>query len=464
MASYVMIGVGQAGGSIVDEIFSHPYMERFAKGIAINSTMKDLMNLKHIPRSNWLGISPTKGLISGKEAGFEGQVVGGFGKDPRRAAEVMEKNFDKLLTFLENAFPAAGEWSAAQPEKKTPPRKGSKDKDLDDIEKMIAGELSSGEEEDWIPVLDSDEEEGQEVQKRQKRGHVPFVLVVLGLGGGTGSGATATLIRAIREMSQVEPTVIAVGILPATHEHAGEAGEDQADRGSLRQAWNARWALDQIEKVADGIILVDNERISFNKNVESLFPSYNSYIATSLRDLIGGPLIEEIDMSKHGEVSLPVIDIQDIVSAISFTNGDGEREPGYASLGRAVELTHRFPGYLVPMLGRREVDPVALLRLSLMKRTVAGSLPEKARKNLGFVRLPPGFLRSVDSFPMTGRVEEELGRMAELGETHFGITLTKRRVVSVTTLMTYRREDIDRLATIDRLAERYEDRTLMEAL
>lgn len=412
---YLICGVGQAGGAIVDEMFAHRTLSRVASPLVINSTLKDLQMLKNVPRANWLGLSEVRGIIPGTTPGFEDLVVGGFGKDPRLASEVLGKNQQALNDFFRD-FAA----------------------------KTTTVENLSQKE--WVAMEEGAEWTGVE----SNMGSIPFALIVLGLGGGTGCGASALIAKAIREASAVTTTILVVGVLPATHESSAEGA-----RGTYRQAWNTIYALNELEKYVDGFILLDNERLAFTTNIEMMFPEFNSYIAHALNDLIMGHLLESVDPKRLEQLSLPVIDIRDIVSSVSFGSGKKQRKPGYASFGWAAEPTRSLLGFFVPFLGHTKVDMASLFQLALRKQSIQGADPQEAKKNLGLVRLPFEVARQPKRFPQTSFVEAELGKLTRLNETHFGITVGKRPLVSVNALFTYERKQLARLQQIQELANRY---------
>lgn len=414
----LLIGVGQAGGAIVDQMMDpneFKHSSKVHRALVINSTIKDLQSLRNIPRSNWLGLSETQGIVPGPTPGIENMVVGGFGKDPRLASERIGKNMEALVDFFKGfAAQATGSQNLT-----TKTRNVSKDGDEWEIE-----------------------EEGV--------GSIPDAVLVLGLGGGTGCGTAALIAKAIREASAAKTTILVVGILPATHETS-----EEGRRGSSRQAWNAMYALDELEKVADGFILIDNEAISYAGDVERLFPDFNAYVARALADLFGAHLLEGLDLKKVGKMSLKVTDVRDIASALSFGSGDRDRRPGYASIGWAGDTTRRYSGYLIPGIGHRKVDCTALLEVALRKQSIKGVRPEDAQKTLGLVRLPLRLARSPKFLPQTGQVESRLGNLAQLQETHFGITIARRPIVSVNTLLTFERKQIARLEQLGNLAGQY---------
>ncbi len=258
---------------------------------------------------------------------------------------------------------------------------------------------------------------------------VPVAFVAFALGGGTGSGAGPVVAGVLREMGI---PVIAIVVLPATHE------------GGLT-AKNAVESLNVLIEHVDSVILVDNQRLAYAESAESLFQRYNEYVARSIRDILIGTVIERVDPSQY-EGYAPVIDLKDMIAATSFSFGKRTR-PGFAALGRASERTRNFLHYIFPFGGYREIDVISLLYRSFMKLTVAELRPEHAEKNLVLLRIPPVYLtkRGRINTSMAKQVMEEHSR---LGETHFGVALTKRNLATATVLLTYRPNQISRLRTL----------------
>jgi cell division GTPase FtsZ len=419
---YLVCGLGQAGGKIVDEMFAHPAWRRLATPFAINSTAKDLSLLHNIPRPSWVGVSEDKGLIEGSATNFEGQVVGGFGKDPEQAAAIMAKNHEKVVDFFTNyAWKQAG--SQPGPPTSTPA-------------------TSTG---NWTEATP-----GQDPWTEVKES-IPFALLVVGLGGGTGCGIAGSIARAIRESSSVNTTVIAVGILPATFDAA------QAKTGTGRQAWNALFALESIEPHVDGIILVDNECLAHTGNPETHFHEYNRFVANALVELFSAHLLDEIDLSKVEGAALPVVDIQDVKSALALPAGKAKRRPGYASLGWGATMTQGALAFTFASR-RHLVDLDELMATSLHKQTLVGLDLSKASKSLGLLRLPLPMTRTAAQFPNTATVEARLASYSQMDEVHFGITVTRKAVASLTTLLTFEKKDVQRLESLGALAAAYAKR------
>jgi len=393
---YLFVGAGQAGSSLVDEVFAHNNMGKIATPLVFNSTIRDLKNLSNISRENWYGVAETAGLVPGTTDGFEEKVTGGFGRNPVRADEVMSDNRDVLDgTLRDHLANADGE--------------------------------------------DADES------------NVPFAFVFCGLGGGTGCGVTPHIAEAIQDYSDGSCETIAVCILPNTQGPVG--GADEEETSPSRQAWNARYGLDRIEDAVDGIILVDNQQLSYHEAAEGQFTDLNEYVAASLVDLVSGTVLEQIDRSDY-DVDPPIIDIQDIVTSLSFGVGAGDSTTGYASLGRSVEMTKSLSGYLLPFVGKKEIDAAALAHVADMKQTLTGVDTKEARKAIGLLRSPSRYVADTSYQIDTSKLRSFL--TARCDEVNLGVTLTKRNLVSFTTLFTYRREDLTRLDELESLAKEYE--------
>lgn len=403
---YLFVGAGQAGSSIVDEVFAHNNMGKIATPVIFNSTIRDLNNLSNINRENWYGVAEDAGLVPGTTSGFEEQVTGGFGRNPVRADEVMSDHRSELDRTLRNI----------------------------------------------LTETDDDDEEEEEGPTRTTETNVPFAFLFCGMGGGTGCGITPHIADAIDDYTDGSCQTIAVCVLPNTQGPVGQTDSDE-EASPSRQAWNARYGLDRIEDAVDGIVLVDNQRLSYHEAAEGQFTDLNEYVASSLVDLVSGTVLEQIDRSEY-DVDPPIIDIQDIVTSLSFGIGTDEAETGYASLGRSVEMTKSLRGYLLPVLGKQSVDASALAHLSDMKQSVSDIDTQEARKAIGLLRAPSRYVADTEYQVDTSKLRSYL--TARCDEVNLGVTLTNRHLVSFTTLFTYRREDIDRLAEIESLATEYE--------
>jgi cell division GTPase FtsZ len=281
---------------------------------------------------------------------------------------------------------------------------------------------------------------------------VPFTFLFLGLGGGTGCGIAPYVAEAVEGYTDGSSRIIAVCVLPNTQGPVGESDGDTEARPS-RQAWNASYGLDRLEDAVDGIVLVDNQRLSYHEAAEGQFTEFNEYIAGCIVDLISGPTLERIDRSEY-DVDPPIIDIQDIVTTLSFGMTADETETGYASMGRAVVQTSSMLGYLAPVVGKKTVDAVVLSSMVEMKQTLSDVDLAEATKAIGLLRAPNRYIADTDYQIDTSKLRSFLASRCD--EINLGATLTNRRLASFTTLFTYRREELSRLAEIEELAEGYE--------
>ncbi len=270
---------------------------------------------------------------------------------------------------------------------------------------------------------------------------IPVAFVVFGLGGGTGSGIGPVIAKVLKEMGI---PVIAVVVLPASHE------------GGLT-AKNAVESLNILTEHVDSIVLVDNQKLAYAESTEKLFQRYNEYVARSLRDIVIGTVLERINPGDF-EGYAPVIDLKDMISATSFTFGKKQR-PGFACLGRASEKTRDLLHYIFPIRGYKEIDVVSLLYRSFMKLSVEDIRVEDAEKNLVLLRLPPAYLSKAGKIN-TGMAKKVMEERSRLGETHFGVALTKRNIATATVLLTYRPNQINQLRVLSQLAGQYEDVSL----
>ncbi|GAB6878444.1 hypothetical protein JCM17823_07180 [Halorubrum gandharaense] len=385
---YLFVGTGQAGSAIVDDVFAHDGIRIEASPLAINSTVRDLENLSNIRDTNWIGVSETDGLVPGTEAGFEERVTGGFGRRPERANDVIENHRSDLVSMLEERF-------------------------------------------------------GEE-------GNVPFAFVFVGVGGGTGCGIAPHVIEAIRGYAAGDVKVITVAVLPNTQDPVHEDSDDEVSAG--RQAANATYGLNRIEDTSDGILLVDNQRLGYEDAAEGRFSEYNEYIAGSIVDLVAGPVIERIDPGDYENIDAPIIDVQDIVTSLSFGD-EGARRAGYGTFGRTVQMTKSLPGYFLPMVGQQEIDAAEMAYLAQAKQSVEDLTFADADKALANVRAPESYITEGEYQINVSEIRRRLRE--HTSEVNLGMVPSKRNLVSCTTLYTFEREDLDRLQQIESIAEAY---------
>ncbi len=287
--------------------------------------------------------------------------------------------------------------------------------------------------EDFVKV----EMPGAQSQEKQKEEHIPFSLIFTGFGGGTGCGISPYIAKALKELSEGLMRVLIIGVLPAA--------------GDKLEAWNAKYGINKLKEFADSFILVDNQRIAYRPDFVTLYEHYNNYIAAGITDLIMGTLLEKIDPSKYS-FSPPVIEIKDIIAATSF---DGK--PGFAALARASNITRNLFKYFVPIGAHKEIDTLTLCRKAVEKLTVADVDPVEAQKNLALIRVHPYYLQEEKRLDLKSVMDFMFDR-SKMDEHYFGVSLTRRNLFSLTTLFTYKYDELERLKEIDKLAGEYKGR------
>ncbi len=407
----LVVGLGQAGGAIVDAMMDPKRFKRFLpnlRAVALNSTRKDLERLKNLRPAQWGGLSPAKGIVPGPTPDFEQFVAGGFGKDPAQAYRALEPRLPEMTAFFRNFAADA----------------------------LAAGETRPSSPDEWAEIVEG-------------RGTIPDALLVMGLGGGTGSGSAALVAQAIRNASpSTKPRIIAVCVLP----QIAEGGAVQA------VAANAMFGLDRLEKVVDGFILVDNQRLAFAGDAENHFPEYNAYIARALNELISAHRLDALRVSQDA-ANPKTPDLGDVVTALRV--GD-DRKPGYASLAWAAMPTKGFVGHLLPFATRHSVDASTLLEMALLKQSVAGMKPSErpAERIFSVLRVPQGMARKAGRLPRTLEMQERLATMARV-QPYCCATTAKASMASLTLLFTYRRDDIVRLRELRSAAERFRTQELV---
>ncbi|ELY65895.1 FtsZ/tubulin family protein [Natrinema versiforme] len=453
--TYLFVGAGQAGGAIVDSVFDYTDdsllglfdsadISTLGRPLVFNSTMRDLQNLSNVPPEDQYGVAEQHGLVQGTEPGFEEMVTGGFGRNPVDADEVMAEHAPQIQTILGEKFDPSFANDAGGAAFDDAPE--------DEVDDPVDGDS-----------LEDDEPAGTgpEPAVEPTGSGVQFAFLFLGLGGGTGCGIGPHLAREIKAFTDGRTKVVAVAVLPNTQnaDAVGESDDDEDDVSAGRQAWNARYGLDRLEDEVDGIVLVDNQRISYLDSAGGEFGEYNEYVAASIYDLVAGPVLSGIDPSAVDGIDTPDIDVRDIVTSLSFGVAGEESEPGYAAIGRSVTMTQSLPGYLLPFVGKRDIDSAALSRLSAAKQTLAKADVEDAQKAISLIRAPKANLGSGGHSVEIGTVKRYLEGTSNLSEVNLGVAMSDRNLASVTTLLTYRREDLDRLADIEAAAEAYEAET-----
>lgn len=385
----LIVGVGQAGCNLAAEMARVPNARDFLDVFLINSTMRDMVHIKDIPRTRWMGVNETQGLVP-YEDGLEGVLTGGMGKDPRRCFTTLTGVFDNVVAALSNH---------------------------------------------------KDRPDGFDFRKER------FALILFSGAGGTGSGAAPVIARALREVAEGSCKVVGVMILPA----GMRAGE--TDIGGLRDSWNAWYSMQRSLEVFDGLILVDNERLSTFGDIERAFPRFNEYVARSLTDMVLGNLTELV-LPEAGELVVQQNDSMDLVTALSV-GAAAERKPGVAGIGRAVQMLQSPLGYVMPLLPYRKPDLVTLGALARERLTLREPGPNAHDKAYLLVRAP----RKVLGGSNTGHDASEV--LATIGHAHcnqivYGTALTRRPLASVTVGLTYKPQNHPRLQALEAEAQRYE--------
>ncbi|MFH1470166.1 MAG: hypothetical protein ABIF01_00295, partial [Candidatus Micrarchaeota archaeon] len=262
---------------------------------------------------------------------------------------------------------------------------------------------------------------------------VSCAFVLFGLGGGTGSGAGPIIASAFRTL---KIPVIAIAVLPA--------GEE----GSLA-ASNAHVSLKRLSEIANSVILVDNQRIAYTGNMANAYRRYNDYIAKALIELALGSETEKINPASFAG-NPPVIDINDIITATTLKG-----RTSYACLARSSERTRGLVNYLLPFGGWKRIDVIKLLYESFLKLSVEGMKPEECEKNLALLRLPPHYLESSGELAPIDVIRAFLSERSAMKQTHLGVSITKRNLVSTVLLFTYPEENVGRISELRSQASYY---------
>lgn len=275
-----------------------------------------------------------------------------------------------------------------------------------------------------------------------------FALLLFSGGGGTGSGAAPVLARAIKRMTDDRCRVIGGLVLPSTTR--GEAMES----GSLREGWNAWFSLKQSLEAFDGLVLIDNDRLSHLGDIERAFPRFNQYIARCLTDMVLGNLTE-LALPTEGGVVLQQNDVADLTTALSLGK-PGERKCGVAAIGRAVQMLRNPLGYLMPFLPIQQPDLVGLSLLARERLSMdvqEGGVYEKAYL---LVRAPARILDRAGIGQDISEVLSLTSQSARRAEVIYGTALTNRPLASVTVGLTFDPQELPRLQALEGNAMQYE--------
>ena len=220
---------------------------------------------------------------------------------------------------------------------------------------------------------------------------------------------------------------VLIGVLPASR------------REQREQEIPAYHSMEKLRNHVNSFFIVDNQRIAHLPNFEDYYPSYNTYIASCIADILMGISPPGSPSESSMQVFLP---LDELVKALSF-----EDEPGYVALSRASELTKGLWGYIFPFLKHQPLDLRTLLRVSLEKFSVSDA-PMGCEKSVSLLQVPDDYLRnrSVD------REQIEEFMLTHSKECHLAVSTTKRNRAAVTNLFTYKFDQLERLRAIRRRA------------
>jgi len=246
---------------------------------------------------------------------------------------------------------------------------------------------------------------------------VDAAIIFLGLGGVTGSGIAPTIARTLGDL---EIPVMVFGVLPAP------AGAEKRARYG-----NVCYAIEGLKKYTDAFLLMDNQRIAYTDNIESMYPRYNQYAAAVVSDILSG--------SDPKTATATSIGVRDVISSISISGG------GFSVFGRASILSKDLLHYFIPVGGHKPIDVPTMIGVAVEKLSMNADA-KIARKSTVLFRVPPWYMKDANAIDTRSieRFQEE-----NSSEGHYlGISLTKRSLVTLTMLFTYRYGDLPRLREI----------------
>ncbi|KAF5411490.1 MAG: hypothetical protein U9N46_02330 [Euryarchaeota archaeon] len=247
---------------------------------------------------------------------------------------------------------------------------------------------------------------------------VDSAVIFLGFGGTVGCGIAPTVARALDDLGI--PLMI-LGVLPAP------GGADMR-----AQYQNTSYAIESLMKYTSAFILMDNQRIAYTDNMESLYPRFNQYAAAVVSDILSGSDPKIATASSLG--------IKDIISAISLPEG------GFSVFGRASILSKDLARYFVPVGGHKPIDVPTMIGVAVEKLSLDVDT-KSAMKNVALLRAPQWYMKDENAID-TRSIEEFQKENSSYGH-NLGISLTKkglRSLVTLTMLFTY--ADLPRLREI----------------
>ncbi|HIE32269.1 MAG TPA: hypothetical protein EYP67_07850 [Methanosarcinales archaeon] len=247
---------------------------------------------------------------------------------------------------------------------------------------------------------------------------VNFAILFLGLGGTTGTGISPIIARILGDL---DIPVMVFGVLPA---RTGTSADTAA------QYQNVGYAVEHLRRYTDAFILMDNQRIAYTSNIESAYPRFNQYAAAVVSDILSGSDPKVSTASSLG--------VRDIMSCISLPEG------GFSVFGRASVLSKDLTGYFIPIGGHKPIDVPTLIGVAVEKQSVEADT-KTARKSTALLRVPPWYMKKENAID-TGSIERFLHENTP-SDHHLGISLTKRRLVTLTMLFTYQYGDLSEFLT-----------------
>jgi len=242
----------------------------------------------------------------------------------------------------------------------------------------------------------------------------------------SGLGDNNITLRIAETLAGLNIKLFLVGVLPANR------------REKREELINAHYSMEKLKEHVNSFIIVDNQRIAHLPNFEDYYPQYNRYIASCIADILTGTS-RPGSLPEEMRLSIPK---DEVIKASSF-----EDEPGYVALSRASELTKGLGGYIFPFLRHKPLDLGTLLHVSLDKLSVSDA-PIGGEKSISFLRVPEYYVRSKS-------VDRELIEEFMLSyskECHLAVSTTRRNIVAITNLFTYKFEQLERLREIRGLA------------
>ncbi len=181
------------------------------------------------------------------------------------------------------------------------------------IGKGTCGGLGAG----GIPEIGEQSAEESEEQIKERLEGADMVFVTCGLGGGTGTGSAPVIANLAKKIGAL---TIAVATMPFSAE-------------GLRRRENAEQGLDKLQKSADTVIVIPNDKLL---EVAPNLPINKAFMVTD--ELLGRAVkgITEL-ITKPGLVALDFADIRSIMKESGMAMiGMGESESG----DRAIESVH----------------------------------------------------------------------------------------------------------------------------